>query len=540
MPLHLVFFNGFEQRLLLEGLGRHLSTIFATPLYDFVTQRAAFDSSLVSFLDQEIRDHKNYPLLCQSLQAVSEHTGFKWDEPENYRNIFRTRLFDYWKSLDEEMPLDRADVPWFTGRSRFNSQIPLEYAYAAWDDLPAQTPDPFATYRQSTPDLLRGFHARRLEAMEHIAAQFQGNKQTEKTPFIIPENLSEYRDVAGDFAQALDEFLTIERHVELGAWKSARLLAPERRLLAGDTLIAELRDEDQSEATQRNFALARDLQPQIEAWRDANPGEKMPRDVSKALKWTHKDEIVKMRLTCEGADCDMETALSLCAANMRPGATVILAPRLTTDSRLPAAERQWFTPTPKQLLYGWRAEIQDIKIETDCAWLTLKLNEANGSFDRAGYSFGTIKKPLEAGKFTLDSCPNNWYGYFNAKVVEGLIKGEQNTLYSRLLDARDEAFAPFWPEVAQSAQKLFLCGLDELSKHDKNFVFEPGKQQYIGGFGDAPLLLIQGPPGTGKSYATAFALFARLQGAFAAGLPFRAFFGCKTHAATDELAEKRR
>ncbi len=48
---------------------------------------------------------------------------------------------------------------------------------------------------------------------------------------------------------------------------------------------------------------------------------------------------------------------------------------------------------------------------------------------------------------------------------------------------------------------------------------------------------MQGPPGTGKSYSTAFALFARLQGAMAAGQDFRAFLSCKTHAATDVLLE---
>src|SRR5262249_46625514 len=58
---------------------------------------------------------------------------------------------------------------------------------------------------------------------------------------------------------------------------------------------------------------------------------------------------------------------------------------------------------------------------------------------------------------------------------------------------------------------------------------------YIAGYGDAPILLVQGPPGTGKSYATAFALFARMQGAMAAGRPFRVLLACKTHAATDVL-----
>jgi hypothetical protein len=65
--------------------------------------------------------------------------------------------------------------------------------------------------------------------------------------------------------------------------------------------------------------------------------------------------------------------------------------------------------------------------------------------------------------------------------------------------------------------------------------FEKSKRTFIGGYGKAPVLLVQGPPGTGKSYSTAFAVFARLQGAMQAGRDFRVFVTCKTHAATDVL-----
>ena len=89
--------------------------------------------------------------------------------------------------------------------------------------------------------------------------------------------------------------------------------------------------------------------------------------------------------------------------------------------------------------------------------------------------------------------------------------------------------------VARDGQARFLAGLEALHAAGALHDFEAGKRDYIGQYGDAPILLVQGPPGTGKSYTTAFALFARLQGAMAAGLPFRAFVSCKTHAATDVL-----
>ncbi len=95
-PLHLIFWNSFEQRILLEALSRNFTNMLdaAPALYDFVTQMAAFDSPIASFLDREIAAHKNYPMVCQSLQAVSAYLGFDWRQPEDYRDIFRERLFD--------------------------------------------------------------------------------------------------------------------------------------------------------------------------------------------------------------------------------------------------------------------------------------------------------------------------------------------------------------------------------------------------------------------------------------------------------------
>src|SRR5262249_18550247 len=93
-PIHLVFFNRFDQKLFLEGLGRHATRLLgATPLYDFVTQLAAFDSPIATFLVDEIRELKNYPMVCQSLQAVSRYLKFHWNHPQPFAGLFHTRLF---------------------------------------------------------------------------------------------------------------------------------------------------------------------------------------------------------------------------------------------------------------------------------------------------------------------------------------------------------------------------------------------------------------------------------------------------------------
>ena len=55
--------------------------------------------------------------------------------------------------------------------------------------------------------------------MEHVAKDFPGNRQTEKTPFVLPD-LAVFEDKARTLAHALHEFVTIERHVELADWKA--------------------------------------------------------------------------------------------------------------------------------------------------------------------------------------------------------------------------------------------------------------------------------------------------------------------------------
>src|SRR5262249_32604364 len=128
-----------------------------------------------------------------------------------------------------------------------SSSVPLEYAYAAWKQLPLPEPgkgDVFADFRAVTKDLLTAFQARRLEAMEHITNSMQGNPYTQKTPFVLPD-LAHYEDKARDFAPALHEFVMIERFVELNDWKTTRHAPPERRVLMGETLLVRYVEADQ-------------------------------------------------------------------------------------------------------------------------------------------------------------------------------------------------------------------------------------------------------------------------------------------------------
>ncbi len=570
-PIHLIFMTELAQKFLLDGLGRHATRVLgATPLYDFVTQLAAFDSPVSTILDHEIRELTNYPMVCQSLQAVAAYLKFDWTTPAPFREIFHERLFDFWRKLEGDDRRDPEESQWYIGRARFGSQIPLEYAYAAWGELEAtrgrarddggeplavlKDPTAAATakeqapYRRATVDLLTRFGERRLDALEHITRAFKGNKDTEKRAFDLPD-LGAFVERAQTLAQALVEFVTVERHVWLGAWKTARLAPPERRVLAGQTLIVRYDPADQEpdvvEWNRENWRRQALKEEYYAAYRAAHPGASrvtLPKDQKAACTWSAAGLQVRLRLEVAGVDCTLAEAVAL--STLREGKRLVMCPRTTVDSRLPVAEQKPLTPTPKKMLYGLRAQlvrIDTVQAEngpTTGAYAIVEMQESRGGSDKAGFTFAAMDAPLlvEGQLYTLDEDPNNPYGAMSLEVAKGLASGRPNTFYDRLITP--SAAAVMWTPAAAAAQARFLEGLDALQAAGAFDTLEESKRAYISDHGETPLLLVQGPPGTGKSYATAFAIFARLQGAMAADRDFRVFLSCHTHAATDVLLHK--
>lgn len=554
-PIHLIFYNSFEQKLLLQLLGRHAERVLtATPLYDFMTQLAAFDSPVVTVLETEIREQKNYPMVCQSLQAVASMISsggerFDWNTPEPFRERFRERLFDSLGRFGNDGGTTGAKQPWATRRARFNSQIPLEYAYAAWDALPsppAAGNDPYGPYRQATRDLLLAFEAKRLAALEHVANDFRGNRDSTKSSFVLPD-LASFSDVAPGLAAALQEFVAIERHVELAAWKSARLAAPERRVLVGETLLVRYLEEDQppglvavyQENARRQAAAVELRAAHMAAHPEAKRWNKTPEEKELTAQAALPD-LFRLRLDVSDSGISVNDALAL--STIKAGDRVVVQPRWTFDTRLPEAEQKPLTPTPKQMLYGMRHEIAEIETESDAsgvvlrAWLRTEPAPSFGNGEIPGFLFRGHDVALNDGElYSIDPDPNSIYAYWSAKVVRDLLVGARNELHRRV--SKQGASPVDWPEAAQAGQTRFMAGLQAMHAANAAVAFEASKVAYIGSHGDAPLLLVQGPPGTGKSFTTAFAILARLQGAMAAGMPCRALIGAKTHAATDVLLE---
>jgi hypothetical protein len=548
-PIHLIFFNSFEQRLLLDGLARHFASVLsATPLYDLITQIAAYDSSVISFLDQEIRTRKNYPLVCQSLQSLARMLKFDWAP---FHEVFRERLFDSRGRLET----DDASR-WYTRRSRFNSQIPLEFVYAAWGELPeaaAGKSDDYAPFRGVTIDDVTQFHDRRLEAIEWVARDLRGNPYSTKTPFSLPD-LETFVSKADSLAQALDEFLIVERHTELAEWTRARLAAPDQRVLSGDTLLVSfVEDDNPAEIVERNRENQR-RKPlndyYREEYRKQHPDAKqvrLPKEQREESAWSQEGMTFRFRIVNDGVGCSLDDVLAL--STLREGAWLVVCPKLKRDETVEGDEPVYRQVTPKQMLGGIRAELTRIEVESDaagrarCAWAHVTIKGTRGGNKRQGFVFptyGFMNNPFEPGEiYTLDADPNAPFSGSCAELTDALASdpdGNFNTLYERLADS--ESWYASWSPVAADGQRRFLRGIDTMSQHAGGLSFEASKRQYIAEHGETPVLLVQGPPGTGKTYSTSFALFARLQGAMAAGIPWRVFVSCRTHAATDVLLNK--
>ena len=536
-PIHLVFHSGQELGDLLDGLSRHLQEVFgATALYDFVTQPAAYDSPLVTELADEIRERRNLPLIAQSLVRTSSFQGFDWDSPRPFRQLFRARTFDFVRKLGGD---GDDEGQWYTSRARFRSGIPLEYAYGLWGKLELRPGGSDATIEPFLAPSRAEFLAyvdRRLDALVFLAGKLDPNRDAGKTPFDLPE-LGAFESRAHDLGAALLEFLQIERHAEMAQWRRVRQLEPERRMAMGEAWVASFHDEDQVPETRAALATARKRFDAREAMTQS--GRDLTPDERRGLVWSLAERPLRFRLE-PGADAG-DVKEFLATSDMKTGEWAVLKERFTVDSRLAVVQRTPFTPTAKQLLYAPRVEIGAVEPDNGDSGqpdvrFELFMQDSRGGGKGNGYTFGGRSEPPRDGTtYTLDPNPDDFNGAGLQTTIQQIVDGRQNTLYDRLVAPTPGSAE--WSSEAAAGQERFMAGLVALDVAGLLHGFEPGKHDFIARRSAEPFLLVQGPPGTGKSYTTAFAILARMQGALAAGRPFRVAAGCKTHAATDVLLD---
>ena len=132
---------------------------------------------------------------------------------------------------------------------------------------------------------------------------------------MLPD-LAAFEDKADDLAEALHEFVLIERFVSLGEWQGVRHAPPERRVLMGETLLARYCVADQEpEAAERNREHQR-RQRLRQTYAQAGPG-KLSKTQAQECQWSPAGLRLRLRLVAAGLDCDLHDALTL--SNLREG-----------------------------------------------------------------------------------------------------------------------------------------------------------------------------------------------------------------------------
>ena len=206
-------------------------------------------------------------------------------------------------------------------------------------------------------------------------------------------------------------------------------------------------------------------------------------------------------------------------------------PPLDRGQRLPEAERKEFTPTAKQMLYGKRAELDAHRGDR-------REGRRGRSWPGRGRDAGLARRaagrkglrlrrrsdqPLEDGQ---DST--RW-----TRMPERLVRALVRRRWSRgCAGASPTPSMTGWPaparprhrpEAALPGQARFLAGLDAFHAAGAPARLRDEQAGVHRQLRQDPDPAGPGSAGHRKSYSTAFALFARLQGAMPAGQDFRVF-----------------
>ena len=250
-PIHLYCYSSYDQNVLLKALKRHLEMVAAFPaFFDIMTQSPALNQPIISFLADELKERSNLGMVCMPLHDVARRWGFSWKGEEyNCNEMFRTRLFDNHRAMKRGKDGSLTPLPHGTegdeeGRqfiesaARFNSQIPLEYAYAAWDCLPEGEEDSklLEPFRGIELKHLEYFALQRVLALEHIEGSIKNKPRfIQKDPITLPA--IDFQDAPQDLSKSLEEFMHMEHHSSLQAKLLIYSLPVDRRVQAGQTLL---------------------------------------------------------------------------------------------------------------------------------------------------------------------------------------------------------------------------------------------------------------------------------------------------------------
>ncbi|MEY3988972.1 MAG: hypothetical protein RI985_53 [Chloroflexota bacterium] len=491
-PCHLVVYESGTWHTFVALLGRHYDALpVARYWHDFVTTFPGFDGTqLMTVLHDEVKANNRLGTHVPSLMAVAGQTGFKWqDEQYDYRAQLRAHHFD---AVGKMAVTDE----FYTARARFSSNIPLEYAYAAWNALPPPTQrdeDVFVSYRHMTLEVLRAYSRHRLLGMQQVAKR-HGRWFNPRCVVVDIRTLAATHAAPTTLIGAMTEFMQYERYAEVTNWLREREHWPEDRVRLGAALIVEFRDEWQDAPNRERLTRLRQA---------AANHQPIP---TQQIRWR-----VRVSTPPELPDLATQIGMSALAGEQ---SEAVMSPVVGNNGRV---------LSPRQLLhYAMRIRIVQRTLREDGAYeLLIEMNDSQTSapYSSSGQTF----VPNHAHRYVLDASPDNIPGGITNRALQNLAKEPYaNTMYRQLIGEQ-----PGVRGLDAQYMRAYVAACEAIGGP----VFTGDAQRYVMEHHDTRLLLVQGPPGTGKTFTTAHAIMARVYAAMMANRPLRIAVSCQTHAA---------
>lgn len=464
--VHFYVFDRYDQKVLLEALRRHLDALAALPaFYDLLTQTPALTQAMVSFLADEIRQRRSSGWLNQSLVRAASSLGFDWKhEGLEFFQLFRARVFD-----DRR----RSDAGTREVAARFNSQIPLEYAYAAWGLLPdgkdAREKHMLDPFRQVSGAQLEAFAAHRLRALAFLEEKLRPKfGRVDKAPLHLAQ-LGDEGGAVRDLPHALANFLLMERHADVQELMTLYGLPIAHRAQTGRALLLH------------------------------------------CLEAPTYDNGYLGQFRIDYAAVGLHPILGRESLRLKAGSWCVLNP-LTDEHGRPVMG--------KRLANGKLFMVQAIEDDR----VTLKPMNAKKA---SRFVFKHWNVPVHAGgDYALDEMADDLLG---DRLLEACQQAADNPLV-RFAEGGGLPSPAYDRPAAESFAEL-------VSAVTAPHVPTAMQRRIIAEAVDSPVVLVQGPPGTGKSHTLGWAVLARLLALPGERHPRVAVVCAKTHNAVNIVLE---
>ncbi|HEV2880945.1 MAG TPA: AAA domain-containing protein [Pyrinomonadaceae bacterium] len=491
-PVHIYLYDRRGQRSLLDALARHFAALCAIPaFYDLLTSTPALTQGMISFLAEEVGERLNLGAVCQNLYEVAREMGFEWRDGEReFLKTFRARIFDNTRAFARDAgtgefvaaaPDEKASrAVWVESAARFGTEIPLEYAYAAWGllrespEMQTQERTQVRGFLGTTIEDVRALSIERCRALRFIEESFKyKNRQVEKEPLALAQlDRTELdADAATALHRALEDFLYLEHHAKMQELLLHLSLPPEQRAAGGRTLVVR-----------------------CEAYERTEGGED------------------RAEFSFSKPDGEALTVADMAALRFREGDWVVLNPLV--------GEAGKFLPARK-LVRGRLAVVEALD-DARVALRLLSMNFKNSDFRYPHWSF----KP-EAGEVcTIDEMADD----LNAdKFLDACRHAASNHLYHWLANTEEgKRGRDIRPKRLRDAAEIAALASRAQAPHG----LTEAQGRVVGGYLQERVLVLQGPPGTGKSHTLGFAVLARALALATPARPFRVAVAAKTHAAS--------